>query len=84
LEFKQRVVTNYPEIFIEGDGGESDYSATSSFGRKWGWYQSVYGLAKGDVTKFDNITKLNMHKSFMYLAFEKEKIELEKSLIKKR
>lgn len=84
MEFKQRVVTNYPEIFSTGDEGGTDFSATSNFGRKWGWYQSIYGLAKGDVTKFDTVTKLNVHKSLMYLAFEKEKIELEKSMIKKR
>ena len=51
---------------------------------KWGWYQSVYGIAKGDVTKFNNITKLNVHECLMYLAFEKDKVELEKQLIKRR
>ena len=84
MDFKRGVVTNYPEIFSEGDEGQSDFSATTNFGRKWGWYQSIYGLAKGDVTKFDKVTKLNVHKSLMYLAFEKEKLELEKSMIKKR
>ena len=74
-------MSGYDGLFTQGG---NDLSTEANFGAKWGWYQSVYGLAKGDVTKFDNITKLNMHKSFMYLAFEKEKIELEKSLIKKR
>ena len=84
LDFKKRTVEKYPEIFIEGDDRESDYTTTSNFGRKWGWYQSIYGLAKGDITQFEHVTKLNVHQSFMYLAFEKEKIELEKSMIKKR
>tara|TARA_R110002033_G_C3834327_1_gene234252 strand:+ start:40 stop:309 length:270 start_codon:yes stop_codon:yes gene_type:complete len=84
LQFKQRVATNYPELFEQRDGGESDYGATSTFGSKWGWYQSVYGLAKGDVTKFDEVTKLKAHTAFVYLAFEKEKNELERKLINKK
>ena len=51
---------------------------------KWGWYQSIYGIAKGDVTKFDDITRINVHTCLLYLAFEKEKIELERLQIKKR
>tara|TARA_S200002703_G_scaffold155773_1_gene160303 strand:- start:327 stop:581 length:255 start_codon:yes stop_codon:yes gene_type:complete len=84
LEFKQRITTNYPELFEQRDGGEPDYGATATFGAKWGWYQSIYGIAKGDITKFDEVTKLNVHKSLMFLAFEKEKLELEKKLIKRK
>ena len=50
----------------------------------WEWYQSIYGLAKGDVRRFEDITKLNFHECLMYLAFEKEKNELEAKLIKNR
>ena len=39
---------------------------------------------KGDVTKYDDITKLNFHTCLLHLAFEKEKIELEKQQIKRR
>jgi len=49
---------------------------------KWGFYQSVWGLAKGDVTRFDAVTKLNVHTCLLNLVFEKEKNELEKRLIK--
>ena len=84
LSFKQRVNANYPELFTQGIAEQTDYSAEGSFGSKWGWYQSVYGIAKGDATKFDEVTKLNVHECLMYLAFEKDKVELEKKLIKKR
>ena len=83
MEFKQRVITNYPEIFESG-GEENEYGETAGFGRKWGWYQSIYGLAQKDVTRFDDITKLNVHQCLMYLAFEKEKIELEKKQIRNK
>ena len=80
LEFKQRVADNYPELFTIG---EPDYSATGTFGAKWGWYQSIFGLAQGDVTRFENITKLNMHECLYALEFMKEKNELEAKRIKR-
>ncbi len=83
MEFKQRVITNYAEIFESG-GVENEYGETAGFGREWGWYQSIYGLAKGDVRQFEHITKLNFHECLMYLAFEKEKNQLEAKLIKNR
>jgi len=83
LEFKQRVATNYPELF-ESRNEENEFGATAGFGRKWGWYSSIYGLAQKDVTKFDKITKLNVHQCLMYLAFEKEKIQLEQKQIRSK
>jgi hypothetical protein len=54
----------------------------ANFGAKWGWYQSIYTLAKGDVLKFRSITETPIHQCMMYLAFEKEKLDLEHKLIK--
>ena len=71
LQFKQGVTGNYPELFEQGSTQSDEYSSTTNFGKKWGWYQSIYGLAKGDVTRFDAITRLNVHKCLLYLAFEK-------------
>lgn len=83
LQFKQRVIGNYPELFEQGFEG-NEYGAEANFGRKWNWYQSIYGLAKGDITRFDQITELSAFKCLTYLTFEKEKIELEKKLIKRK
>ena len=83
MEFKQRVITNYPEIFESGNE-ENDFGAAAGFGKKWGWLSSIYGLAQKDITRFDTITKLNVHKCLIYLAFEKEKIELEKKQIRNK
>ena len=84
LEFKRRVAENYPELFESGSTEGADYGAATNFGKKWGWYQSIYGLAKGDVRRFEHITKLNFHECLIYLAFEKEKNQLEAKLIKNR
>ena len=48
-----------------------------------GWYQSIYALAQGDVTRFEDITKLTAHTCFMMLSFIKDKNEIEAKQIKK-
>ena len=80
LQFRDRVITNYPELF-EGEGGEQ-LSAVSQFATKWGWYQSIYTLANGDITRFEDITQLNIHKCLLMLAFMKEKADIEMKQIK--
>ena len=59
LQFRKRVTDGYPELFgeelEEGQEPVNDFSETTQFAKRWGWYQSIYGLAKGDVTKFDEI-----------------------------
>jgi hypothetical protein len=82
LEFRKRVTTGYPELFGEGDeeGQEpiNDFSETTQFAKQWGWYQSIYALAKGDVTRFDEVTELRLTKCLTYLVFEKQKNEIER------
>ena len=51
---------------------------------KWGWYQSIYGLAQGDIRRFEDITKLKMHECFMMLSFMKDKAEAEAKQLKSR
>ena len=81
MEFRSRIVNNYDELF--GQSGERSLDQTSVFNKKWGWYQSIYALAKGDIRRFENITKLKMHECFMMLSFMKDKNELEAKQIKK-
>ncbi len=72
LSFREQITSSYDGLFTGGtEERGSDSSSQANFGRKWGWYQSVYGIAKGDVTKFNNVTKLNVHECLMYLAFRK-------------
>ena len=83
MEFKQRVIENYPELFESGNG-ENEYGAEANFAEKWGWFSSITHLAQKDVSRFDLVTELNVHKCLVYLAFEKEKIELESNRIKRK
>ena len=82
LSFRDRLIESYDELF-GGVKGES-FSAVSNFGQKWGWYQSIYSLAQGDIRRFEHITELGIHQCLMFLTFEKEKTELEAQQIKNR
>jgi len=73
-------MSSYDGLFTKGQG---DLSAISNFGQKWGWYQSIYALAKGDITRFENITKLDLHQCLYALEFMKEKNEIEAQRIKR-
>jgi hypothetical protein len=82
VEFRDRLVEQYDELF--GGGSDKSLDGLSNFSRKWGWYQSLYGLSQGDITRIESITELNVHTCFMMLAFMKEKNELEAKQIKKK
>lgn len=73
-------MSSYDGLFTQGQG---DLSAVSNFGQKWGWYQSIFALAKGNIARFENITKLGMHECLYALEFMKEKNELEAQRIRK-
>ena len=83
LSFRESIVEGYPELFASSEEKEGhQLSSEDGFGAKWGWYQSIYGLAKGDITKFDEVTSEPLYKCLMYLVFEKEKNQLEAKMIK--
>ena len=82
LQFNERLNTSYPILYDAG-GGEGLDSRVSLFGKKWGFYQNFYTLAKGDIRNFEAVSKINIHQCLTYLAFEKEKNQIETELIKK-
>ena len=83
LRFRDGVTESYSDLYTEKSDGGTDLSAQANFGSKWGWYQSIYALAGGDVLKFDEVTQSPLFKCLTYLTFEKEKNELEAMMIKK-
>jgi hypothetical protein len=82
LEFRKRVTAGYPELFGERDEEESetynDFSETTQFAKRWGWYQSIYAIAQGDITRFDEVTNYKLTKCLTYLVFEKQKTDIER------
>ena len=49
-----------------------------------GWYQSLFGLSQGDIRRFEDITKLNIHTCLYALSYMKEKAEVESKNIKSK
>ena len=80
LSYREQLTNNFPDIFGEGAEG---YDLQSHFSRKWGWYGAVHQIAKGDLLKFERVTELPLRTCLTYLEFEMDKMEVEKSLMKK-
>tara|TARA_B110001450_G_scaffold242961_1_gene253779 strand:- start:1390 stop:1647 length:258 start_codon:yes stop_codon:yes gene_type:complete len=81
LETKKRITETYPELFGESIGNKPT-TRNESFALKWNWYNSIFALSGGDILKFNEVTKLKLHKCLMHLAFEKDKYELEQQILK--
>ena len=83
MRFRESVTSSYTEIYTKESDQREYANSRDVFGKKWGWYQSVYALAKGDVLKIENVTKLPLYQCLNYLAFEKEKTQIEQEEINK-
>ena len=85
LDFRKRLTESYPELFKKTDEEDEnqDFSSRGQFGRTWGWYNSIYSLAGGDVTKFEQVTRLNVFQCFTHLTYEKQKTEIEQQELKR-
>ena len=82
MDFNKRVVEKYASIFRSADedeGHETDFSARSQFGKQWGWYQSIYAIAEGQLERFRNVTRLPLQDCLTWLTFEKQKRDIETS-----
>ena len=73
-QFVNRLVQFYPEIY-DGGGAESQFQI--NFAKKWKSYSSIYELAKGDITKFDEVIDLPLEKCLLYLCYAADKNSLE-------
>lgn len=82
LHFRERLIEKYDKLF-GNESGSAEYSDQAQFGKRWGWYSSIYALAQGNVRRFDEVSKLPITQSLTWLTFEKEKTEIEMKLINK-
>ena len=65
----------------EGDNEEDGEGNTGSFDGHWGWFATLYSLAKTgilNITGETSITKLNINFVLNYLAIDKDYKELER------
>jgi hypothetical protein len=50
--------------------------------KEYSWFGTLYGLCKGDITKWEEVTKLNFIFCLNWLSYEKMKNEIEQKQIK--
>ena len=86
LDFRKRINKGYPALFGEEDeqADENDFSESTQFSKRWGWYQSIYAIAKGNLERFDAVTELPLHQCLTYLTFEKQKLAVEVAQLKRQ
>lgn len=81
LSFREKIIEIYDGLFT-ASANSSGFQVGQGFGKKWGWYQSIYALAGGKVSGVNEVTKIPLHQCLIWLEFEKEKSELEQKMIK--
>ena len=64
------MVEQFQIVFDAGAEGNEDAIATESFADKWGYFGVFYRLCNADISKLDQITKLNMLEAFTWLSYE--------------
>ena len=82
LSFREKIMQIYDGLFTPSAKAESNFNIGEGFGKKWGWYQSIYALAGKDVSRISEVTKISLHQCLIWLEFEKEKNDLEQKMIK--
>ena len=81
-EFVGGLFEKFPE-FYKGDN--TARQEVKDFGRKWGWTQSIYGLAQHPMFRnVKDVTEINVHTALYWLSFEADKNRLEKQLMKRK
>lgn len=50
----------------------AEEKAENERAKKWNWFSFIYMLTKGDITKRDQVLKMNYISALNWLAFEKE------------
>ena len=80
-KFKERVSETFGVLFTETS--EKTVSTNEeALGENFGWWTAFYQIAKGDLTKFEEISNLNYAACLTWLSFEKQKTEIELKKIK--
>jgi hypothetical protein len=79
LEFRKRIVSGFPSVYRESNSGAdiNEWSEEAQLNKRWGWYNAIYRVAKGDVTKFDEVTSINVYTALTFLSYEIERDEAE-------
>jgi hypothetical protein len=70
LEFRKNIISNFAIIFDANAEGNESAIASESFAEKWGYFGIFYRLCNADISKLEQITKLNLLEAFTWLSYE--------------
>ena len=84
-DFVQRLIKRYDGLFDE-DAGEDEvkHSSAGNFNKKWGGYVSIAVLAGNNITRFEEVTRLNVHECLTFLSYKKDLGAFEAEVAKMR
>ena len=81
MEFRTGLHDLYHQAF--GTGDEHSFSEATEFSGNWGWYATIDELAGGDLTKYEAIEEMNVHKCLNKLCYNIDKRKKENKELKK-
>ena len=84
MQYRKRVTKGFPALFEEVIEGQQGYSREDQFASKYGWFNSLFALSGGDITKYNEVTKINHLTGLLFLEYNKEKAEIEAAQYRKR
>jgi hypothetical protein len=70
LQFREGIVKDFGIIFDGSAEGNEKAIASESFAEKWGYFGLMYRLCNADISKLEQITKLNILEAFTWLSYE--------------
>jgi hypothetical protein len=54
----------------EDEPGDTVRNADESLAKSWGWFGVMYRLTNGDLTKLQNIVKMELYTCLTWLCYE--------------
>jgi hypothetical protein len=72
----EEISESYSALF---EGGADDENELS----KWGWYPSIFSLAKEDILNIPKVVKANLREALTFLIFQKRLNEVRDKEFKK-
>ena len=63
-------MSDFGIIFDTQAEGNEEAIATESFAEKWGYFGLFYRLCNSDISKLEQITRLNVVEAFTWLSYE--------------
>ena len=73
MDFRKTIVSDFALVFNQEEAEEQqERIIEQGFGQKWGWFGIMHRLTNQDISKLENITKLNLLECLTWLSYETE------------